>query len=235
MRILVINPNTSEQVTEQLQSHVAANSGNAASVDARTASFGEQYISSETSFAVAAHAVIDVWNRWMTVPEIAPDAVLIGCFGDPGLFALRELSGVPVTGLAEASFRKAASLGEFAVVTGGAAWKPILMRQAHSTGFTSQLRKIVTVEATGAELAANPTSAHQLLMEACQEAALSQVSSIIVGGAGLAGFAARLQPHFDIPLIDSVAAGAEEALALARRHAARMAPVLSQSESLQTA
>jgi hypothetical protein len=37
--------------------------------------------------------------------------VLIGCFGDPGLFALRESSACPVTGLAEASFIEAARRG----------------------------------------------------------------------------------------------------------------------------
>lgn len=233
MHILLINPNTSEQVTEQLRSHVASHSDNAAVIDAQTASFGDRYISSEVGFVVAAHAVIDVWKKCIADAKPAPDAVLVGCFGDPGLFALRELSRVPVTGLAEASFRKAAGFGKFAVVTGGAAWKPILMRQALSTGFASQISEVFTVEATGAELAADPVLAHQMLMKACQEAAHANVSSIIVGGAGLAGFAARLQPYFDIPLIDSVAAGAEEALAFAHRHAALVEPVRSRDEQFQ--
>ena len=34
--------------------------------------------------------------------------MLVGCFGEPGCIALRELAGVPVIGLAEAAMREAA-------------------------------------------------------------------------------------------------------------------------------
>lgn len=46
------------------------------------------------------------------------DAVIIGCFGDPGLEAARELVRIPVIGPGEASLLLAASLGHrFTVVT----------------------------------------------------------------------------------------------------------------------
>ena len=69
-------------------------------------------------------------QAWQSRPSAQVDGVLIGCFGDPGLFALREVSGCPVTGLAEASFIRAAALGPFAIVTGGERWKPMLQRLA---------------------------------------------------------------------------------------------------------
>jgi allantoin racemase len=42
----------------------------------------------------------------------APDAVIIGCFGDPGLAALRETLDCPVVGPLESSFLTAAQLGQ---------------------------------------------------------------------------------------------------------------------------
>lgn len=46
------------------------------------------------------------------------DAVIIGCFGDPGLEAARELVGMPVIGPGESSLLLAAGLGHrFSVVT----------------------------------------------------------------------------------------------------------------------
>jgi Asp/Glu/hydantoin racemase len=48
--------------------------------------------------------------------------------------------------------------------------------------------------------------------------------TVIIGGAGLAGLAARLQPDTPVPLIDSVLAGARLAGALAREHASAAAP-----------
>ena len=45
------------------------------------------------------------------------------------------------------------------------------------------------------------------LAQACRAAARPGVASIIIGGAGLAGFAQALQAQVDLPLIDSVHAG----------------------------
>jgi Asp/Glu/hydantoin racemase len=133
--------------------------------------------------------------------------VLIGCFGDPGLFALRESSACPVTGLAEASFTEASRHGGFAIVTGGERWQPMLRRLAVSLGHGERLRHIETVAPTGAQLQADPEGALRHLAEACRAAARPGVAAIIVGGAGLAGYAQRLQPRVDLPLIDSTHAG----------------------------
>jgi allantoin racemase len=216
--LLLINPNTSEGVTRLLLAHAQAAAG-ALPVRAVTARFGAPYIACEASYAMAGHAVLDAWVaalRQAGSAAAAPRAVLIGCFGDPGLQALRESSPVPVTGLAEGAFATAAALGRFAVVTGGEKWQPILTRLAHALGYGEALAAIHTVAPTGAQLADDPAAAHALLAQACREAAADpSVRSVIVGGAGLAGLAAKLQPHVPLPLIDSVQAGTQHALALA--------------------
>ena len=106
-QLLVINPNTSESVSALLQQHVQAAAGAQVQVQTVTARFGAPYIADEAGYAVAAHAALDAWAAALARPGAAPDAVLIGCFGDPGLMALRESSPVPVTGLAEAAFIEA--------------------------------------------------------------------------------------------------------------------------------
>ena len=129
-QLLVINPNMSAHVSALLQRHVQGAAGSHVAVRTATARFGAPYIACEASYAVAAHAALDVWAHEIAQPQPAPDAVLIGCFGDPGLMALRESSPVPVTGLAEASFIEAARHGRFAIVTGGVRWGPMLQRLA---------------------------------------------------------------------------------------------------------
>ena len=222
--LLVINPNTSEAFSTLLQQHVQAVAGPQVRVRTVTARFGSPYIACEASYAVAAHAGLDAWAHALqerpAQPPGAqgavaslPDAVLVGCFGDPGLFALRESSPVPVTGLAEASFVQAAARGRFAIVTGGVRWKPMLERLAAMLGVGDALAGILTVAPTGAEMAADPVGARALLARACNEAARRwQVQTVIVGGAGLAGIAAAIQPLVEVPLIDSVQAGAHHAL-----------------------
>lgn len=222
--LLVINPNTSASVSQLLQAHVQAAAGLHVRVSTVTARFGAPYIADEASYAVAAHATLDAWAaalarpaRAAAAPAFEPDAVLIGCFGDPGLLALRESSPVPVTGLAEASFIEAARHGRFAVVTGGERWGAMLQRLAQVLGHAPVLAGIHTVAPTGAQLAADPAAARILLAQACRDAVRQLgAQAVIVGGAGLAGMAAAIQPTVDVPLIDSVLAGAHWAL---RSHA----------------
>ncbi len=206
-RYLLINPNTNPLTTQRLQRVLQPLVPPDVRLDVATARFGAPYIACEASHAVAAHACLDAWATQRSLPAPALHGVLIGCFGDPGLFALREVSGCPVTGLAEASFIQAAAHGPFAIVTGGERWKSMLHRLANSLGYDAQLRHIETVAPTGAALQADPDMALRTLGQACQNAAQTGVASIILGGAGLAGYAQQLQAHCAVPLIDSAQAG----------------------------
>ena len=213
-QLLVINPNTSEHVSALLQAHVQATAGSQVRVRTVTARFGAPYIACEASYAVAGHALLDRWASALHEETTAPTAVLIGCFGDPGLLALRQGSAVPVTGLAEASFDEAANYGKFAVVTGGERWKPMLERLAYTLGYHQALVHIHTVAPSGAELAMDPQGAIQLLGQACREVAQhGQVEAVVLGGAGLAGMAHAVQSQVPVPVIDSVQAGTRRALA----------------------
>ena len=221
-QLLVINPNTSTATTERLRQVLVAAPHDVELVF-KTAPFGASYIACEASHAVAAHAALDVWAGYVNKnsgqhsghhsgeysgPSATPlIGVLIACFGDPGLFALRESSACPVTGLAEASFIEAAQYGEFAIVTGGERWRPMLQRLASSLGFAPLLKHIEIVQPTGAQLLADPAMALQCLGQACQAATATGVKSVILGGAGLAGYAAALQATCPVPLIDSASAG----------------------------
>ena len=212
--LLVINPNTSASVSALLQHHAQAAAGGEVRVTTRTARFGAPYISCEASYTVAGHATLDTWAAALAEDGLAPpDAVLIGCFGDPGLLALRESSPVPVTGLAEAAFIAAAAHGRFAIVTGGERWGPMLQRLALVLGQGPMLAGIHTVQPTGAQLAADPVAARTLLAQACRDAARAfDVQAVILGGAGLAGMAAAIQHEVVVPVIDSVVAGTHWAL-----------------------
>jgi allantoin racemase len=208
--LLVINPNTGQTSTERLRQFIAQALPLSTAWSCVTARFGAPYIACEASYAVAGHAVLDAWAHAMAdAPDgKQPQRVLISCFGDPGLHALRESCAYPITGLAEASMIEASALGKFAIVTGGERWRPILQRLALTLGYANALQHIETVTQSGAELLAKPDAAVQVLTLACQRAAQHGVQSIILGGAGLAGFAQHVQPAIHVPVIDSVLAGA---------------------------
>ncbi len=212
-RILIINPNTTQSVTDRVlvacrQAHPQLRWSD------MTARFGAPYVASEASYAVAAHAVLDAFG--LADPG-AHDAVLIACFGDPGLLALREIAAVPVVGLAQASFEAAARRGPFAVVTGGKAWGPILERFARMHQLDACLVGVHTVDLTGAQIAAEPERALDDLCGACERGLHAGATSVVLGGAALAGLAARLQPRLPIPLLDNVLLGAQAVVDAASR------------------
>jgi allantoin racemase len=212
---LVINSNTSAAVTERLRQRVQRQLPMAVQCRCTTARFGAPYIDSEASYAVAAHAVLDSWQQ---AGSEAIQGYLVGCFGDPGVAALQELCAQPVVGLAEASFAEASRHGRFAIVTGGLRWAPMLRKLAQTLGYGEQLLGIHTLDANGAELAAQPLQACAQLRQACL--ALQQqhaVQAVILGGAGLTGLADCWAEQLPCRVIDSVDAGVRE---LARRSGA---------------
>jgi Asp/Glu/hydantoin racemase len=208
-KLLIINPNTTQSVSDKLHTFAKQDIGTAdVQIRTVTASFGAPYIDSETSYAIAAHATLEAMRAELLVVNTAPQSILIACFGDPGLLALRESTDLPITGLAEAAFMEAAKFGRFAIVTGGARWKPMLERHAHMLGFDAALAGIHTVQPSGLQLAQDPEAAKILLAEACKTALRDfNAQAVILGGAGLAGMAASIQSQVDAPIIDSVLAG----------------------------
>jgi allantoin racemase len=205
-RALILNPNTSVAVTAMLTEHAKAMLGEAWQLRGITAAFGAQYIASETAYAIAAHATLDAFAQ---AQDGEYDIVLIGCFGDPGLEALREIAPVPVVGLAEAAMHEAASHGRFTIVTGGPRWAPILRRRAHAAGLEAQLAHTHILQESGAELASDRDTAINLLGQACEEAvSISHPDVIILGGAALAGIGDILAAQLGLPVIDSVSAAA---------------------------
>lgn len=222
MRILLINPNTTDSVTTLVMQHVAAIAGDAASFVPVTGRFGARYISSRAASAIAAHAALDAY----ATHGAGCDAVYLACFGDPGLFALREIADVPVVGMAEAACMQAATRGRFAIVTGGALWRPMLTEFVAQIGLTDRLAAIRTIAPTGGEIAADPDAALAALAAACTACATEDgAEAVILGGAALAGLAARIQPDVPVPVLCSVEAGTRAVIA-AKRDTVAPAPAV---------
>lgn len=212
--ILAINPNTTAAITDLVAGHLERAVGLDIQWRPVTGRFGARYISAEAGYAIAGHAALEAYAK----NAQGVDAVLLACFGDPGLFALREIASVPVIGLAEASMNEAAkSAARFSIVTGGPRWAPMLYRLAEALGFAESLVSVRTLALTGVQIAADPDAAIQQLADECRKAAeVDGAEAVILGGAGLAGLAARVQPHVDVALIDNIITGARHAERLAR-------------------
>jgi Asp/Glu/hydantoin racemase len=215
LKILLINPNTTAAVTEILHAHVRRFVGADDSVVPVTARFGAAYIASRAGAAIAGHAALDALASHVG----GCDVVYLGCFGDPGLAALREVSPVPVIGMAEASCQAACAQGaRFAIVTGGALWAPMLTELVAAFGLSERFAGVRTIAPTGADIARDPDASLAELAAACEQCKMQNGADVVIlGGASLAGLAARLQPAVSIPLLCSVEVGARAAIEAARQ------------------
>ncbi len=199
---MLLNPNASPGITDLVAREAAKLARPGTELVPATGRFGGRYIATRATYAIAAHAALDAWARHAE----GIDGVLLACFGDPGLAALKELSPVPVVGMVEASL--AATQGRrFSIVTGGAAWEPMLREMVALAGVTPRLASIRTVAPTGADIARDPDGALAVLADACRACARDGAETAILGGAGLAGIAPRLRAGLTIELIDGLEAG----------------------------
>jgi Asp/Glu/hydantoin racemase len=209
--IVLLNGNTSPSVTDAMLA-VAPRIGGAR-LRGLTAPFGAPYVSDRAAFAVAGHAVVEMARGLAADP---PAAAVIACFGDPGLWAAREILPCPVVGMAEASMHAAAQMApRFGIVTGGAGWAPMLRELAAATGLGGRLASIEALTITGGEIVADPEAALPALARAVENAAAAGAEVVILGGAAMAGLAPRLRPGAPVPIIDGLVAAVTQAGALA--------------------
>jgi Asp/Glu/hydantoin racemase len=225
MRLLLLNGNTDPAITALLAAHAAEAIPRLrlppAEVVPATAPFGARYIATRAAVAIAGHAVLAGLAEH--IPPGNPrgfDAALIACFGEPGLEAARELLPIPVHGLAEASLAASLAIApRIALLTGGAAWVPMLEEFCLVRGHGPDRVLVRGVAPTGDMIARDPDGAIALLAGAARAAAAEGAGAVVLGGAGLAGLAPRLRPLVPVPVLDSLDCGLAAALGAA--HPAR--------------
>jgi allantoin racemase len=215
LRILLINPNTTPAVTDIITQRVRPMLGENDVLVPVTGRFGARYISTRVAAAIAAHAGLDLLASHVS----GCDAVYLACFGDPGLLALREVSPVPVIGMAEASCHAACARGDrFGIVTGGALWKPMLTEFVTALGLADRFAGVQTIAPTGDLIAKDPDAALADLASACERCRTEGGADVVIlGGAALAGLAGLIQPSVSIPLLCSVETGMQAVINAARQ------------------
>lgn len=214
MKLLLVNPNTCATMTEAIAAAAREVAAAGTQIVARQPGFGPASIEGHFDETIAAAGVA---AQVHAARDEGFDAVLIACFGDPGLDAAREVSTAPVLGIAEAAFHAAALIASgFSVVTTMTRTCVIAERLVLRYGFERSCRGI------------HGTDIPVLALEACGEDTLAQIEAaaraalrrdrseaIVLGCAGMATLCRTLQQRLGVPVIDGVAAAVKFAEALA--------------------
>jgi allantoin racemase len=205
--ILLINPNTSADMTALILAQAAKYAPPGVAIDSATARFGARVIASRASYAIAAHAALDCFARHGDPAT----AIMVACFGDPGVAAIREMTSAPVIGLAEASVRIAGRRKlPFAIVTTGLAWGPMLTELVTVMPEADLFTGVYCLDATGILVSREPDRFVSLVTDQIRKAQADGAETVILGGAAFAGFASRLD--CGPVLIDCVTAAMTELL-----------------------
>ena len=114
MRILVVNPNTTEAATSLMLDAGRASASPGVEVRAITAPRGPPYITGRAEAQIGGAVGLEM----LAEARGGCDVAILAAFGDPGLFGARELFEFPVIGISEAAMLTACMLGgRFLIVT----------------------------------------------------------------------------------------------------------------------
>jgi Asp/Glu/hydantoin racemase len=213
MRILLVNPNTSEGVTRRIAGAAEAAAAPGTEIVCKTAPYGVPYIASRAEAVIGARVALEM----LAEHAEGMDAAVVAAFADPGLGGARELLDIPVIGLAEAAMLTACMLGRrFAIVSFSPSLGPWYRECVEYHGLVGRMAAIRLLDAAFARIDTVQDELEAGLVEIAGRAvAENEADTIILAGAPLAGLAARVADRIPVPVIDGIAAAVKQAEALA--------------------
>lgn len=212
MRLLLINPNTTAEMTDGMVDAARAVAAPGTEVVGATVSDSVPFIDAYYDEALAAAAVA----REVRARAGEFDAAIVACFGDPGLYAAREAAAAPVVGIAEASFHVAMSLAHrFAILTTIERAIPGTLDVLRRYGIES---RCAAIEATGLEvLDVDEGDAAVAALQAAGRRALARGAEALCLGCGaMVGTGELLAERLGVPAIEAVPAAVMAAESLVR-------------------
>jgi allantoin racemase len=204
MKILVINPNTTEAMTRDIEAQARRYAAADSEIEAISPRWGPASIEGHLEEELAAVATLEA------IADRAGDydGVIIACYGDPGLYAARELSPVPVVGIAEASMLMACMVAHrFSVVTVLPRIKPLIEDVVARYGLSDRCASVRATSLAVLDIERDPDGAErEIAAEASVAVASDGAEAICLGCAGMGPLDRRVQEAVEVPVIDGVAA-----------------------------
>ncbi len=201
MKLLLINPNITASMTEKAAVAARRVAHRDTEIVATNPTVGPYSIEGFYDVARCLPGLLDEAQRHTDV-----DAVIIACFDDTGLDAMRCLLDVPVIGIGEAGYHAAAMLAHrFSVVT-------TLSRSV--AGITDNLKrygldaKCASVRATDIPVLKLEEGDSACIDQIREEIAVAieqdKAEAIVLGCAGMADLMHQFSEEFDVPVIDGI-------------------------------
>lgn len=211
MKILVINPNTTASMTAKIAVAARAVARPDTEIIAANSQNGPASIQGFLDVATCVPGLLAEVGQH---PEV--DAVVIACFDDTGIDAVRALVSVPVLGIGEAAYHAACMIAtKFSVITTLSRSVPGLENNLMRYGLAQKCAGVRATDIPVLKLEeGDPATLYKIRAEIREAIEQDNAEAIVLGCAGMADLMAQLSEEFGLPVIDGVAAGVTFAEAL---------------------
>jgi allantoin racemase len=214
MRILVVNVNTTESITDTIAQQARAVASPGTEIVGLTPYFGAESVEGNFESYLAAIAVMD---RVMAYDQPF-DAVIQAGYGEHGREGLQELLNVPVVDITEAAASTAMFLGHaYSVVTTLDRTVPLIEDRLKLAGL---YQRCASVRASGMavlELEEDPQAAMEAIVRQAELAIREDKAEVIcLGCGGMAGLDEQIRQRTGVPVVDGVTAAVTIAESLVR-------------------
>ncbi|MEV7568794.1 aspartate/glutamate racemase family protein [Streptomyces tanashiensis] len=214
MRILVVNVNTTQSITDAIGRQAAAVAAPGTEIVPLTPEFGAESVEGNYESYLAAIAVMEAVRAY---PEPF-DAVIQAGYGEHGREGLQELLDVPVVDITEAAAATAQFLGRsYSVVTTLDRTVPLIEERLHVAGLSA---RCASVRASGLPVLAleedERTTVEAIVEQAARAVEDDRAEVICLGCGGMAGLAELVVERTGVPVVDGVSAAVTIAESLVR-------------------
>ena len=203
MKVLLVNPNSTREMTDAIARTARALSGPGIEVMAVTARGTPASIE---GYADEARAVPAMLDAILEAERQGAAAHVIACFDDPGLDAARAVASGPVVGLCEAALIAAGRVAKrFSVVTTLPRAVPIIEDLAGRYGCGRSLRRVHAADIPVLDLETDPDRALPLIAAKIRQAVEQDgAEAVVLGCAGMSAHLELLSCDAGVPVIDGV-------------------------------
>lgn len=209
-KILIINPNSSEKMTADIRKSSQYAVDDEFDIEVISMKEVPEALESFNDYTLAGAEICKYISVHQSNGSLDADGILVSCVGDPGLFGAKEISKVPVIGVAEASLSTALLLGgKFSILAASEKAKPMMEWMVLGYGLNDRMASVETLSCNIDEFINDKEKLCNLLRTSCRTAQANGADVLVLGCAGMTMISDQLENISSIPIIDPVKAGIE--------------------------
>ncbi|MBC8157847.1 MAG: aspartate/glutamate racemase family protein [Alphaproteobacteria bacterium] len=202
MKLLVVNPNTTASMTQKIGATAQQVAAPGTEIVPVNPDNGPVSIEGYYDEALSLSGLVSVVGQ-----HLDADAIILACFDDTGLDALRCMTKAPVSGIGEAAFHMASMVaGKFSVVTTLSRSIPAIEHNLVRYGLATRCARVRASDVPVLDLETNSGDARaRINAEIGRAIEEDRAEAIVLGCAGMADLAAALSDEHGLPVLDGVA------------------------------